>query len=169
MCKTESKTETIYCFECGEELKDLETMYRMGGGEYICEDCCNQYYDYCEDCNDLVHNYDMIAVNNNTRDVCESCPDDYYVCDHCDNLLTVILPPTLIKRHYATIATVSITLCRMTMFTIKTWRIHRWPDYCSTCADDHRICILSYSANLVQCFWRRCRLLWSEAEIDNAL
>ena len=81
-------TEPIYCYECGEEL--LEAVYHIGGDEYVCEDCRDSYYMYCEDCEEWVHEDDMVAVDRHSRSetfyVCEDCSNDYYTCDHCGQL-----------------------------------------------------------------------------------
>jgi len=46
--------EAIYCFECGERIPDSEDMYNIGGESYICEECRETYYAYCDDCDELV-------------------------------------------------------------------------------------------------------------------
>lgn len=143
------ETEVIYCYECGEELEDHDTMYNIGGEEYICEDCCDRYYMYCDDCNALTFEDDIVVIDYNDRYVCESCADDYYTCDHCDNLFS---------DYHIAVNTIQITLCEECYndhyFTCEGCNevYHQYDGeyingfmYCNSCASDHRACILSYS------------------------
>ena len=144
-----SKVETIYCYECGEELKDHDVTYETGNGEFICESCRDEYYYCCDDCYDLIHVDDIVTVDYNDRYVCESCADNYYVCDHCDNLFS--------DRNIA-VNQIRITLCDYCyseyyfacagcddVYHQDEGEYIDGYNYCSACADDHRICILSYS------------------------
>ncbi len=82
--------EHIYCYECGEELKDDDTMYDIGSGERVCEDCrYTSYYD-CEDCGALVHSDDAQRVyrRDNEQLVCPDCLHDYTYCEHCGEYVT---------------------------------------------------------------------------------
>ncbi|HUM45215.1 MAG TPA: hypothetical protein PKI14_19890 [Fervidobacterium sp.] len=58
------------CFECERELTELDTMYEVGDEVYICEDCKDDYYYCCDDCWELVHADDVVAVDYNDRYVC---------------------------------------------------------------------------------------------------
>jgi len=166
-----SKAETIYCYECGEELKDHDVTYEIGNGEFICESCRDNYYYCCDDCYELIHFDDTVAVDYNDRYVCRECADNYYMCDHCDNLFS--------DRHIA-INTIQITLCDYCyseyyftcagcgdVYHQDNGEYINGYDYCSTCADDHRICILSYSTKPNPMFFGGNAGYGLEVEIDD--
>lgn len=149
------ENEVIRCYECGTELNQ-ESMYYLGGGDYICEDCQNDYYAYCEDCEELTHQDNIIPVNNNSRYVCESCADNYLTCDYCGGLfdeyhiavdsLRMTLCEDCFNTHYFTCED-----CGEVYHLDEGERINGYY-YCSSCADyhdsltdNHRDCILSYS------------------------
>lgn len=166
------KTETIHCFECGEELNDQATVYHIGGGENVCQDCCDRYYSYCEDCNELVHDYDIIAVNNNNRYVCESCAYHYYICSHCDGSFSI--NHIAVDTHY-------ITLCRRCyedyyficddcggVYHLDDGDYIDGYNYCNSCADNRRDCILCYSHKPNPTFFGNRKAGYGlEVEIDN--
>jgi len=78
--------EEIYCYECGEELVDMDSIYHIGGGDYICQECHDMYYAYCDDCGRLVYEGDAVSVEDGMRLVCSDCESYYYICDHCGSL-----------------------------------------------------------------------------------
>ncbi len=141
------------CYECGERIPDGEDMYNIGGGEYVCEDCRDSYYMYCEDCEEWVHEHDMIVVDHNARSetfyVCEDCSDNYYRCDHCGQLYS---------EYNTAVNTVTWTLCD-SCYSDYFFRCTNCTDvlhldycetvdgdyYCASCAEEHRGPILSYS------------------------
>ena len=158
------------CFECERELTELDTMYNIGGETYICEDCRNDYYVYCEDCEELVHEDDIIIVDND-RCVCESCSNNYYTCDHCERLY---------NEYNIAVNTISITLCDHCYsdyyFTCEDCcEVYPIEDsecideyyYCNTCANDHRDCILSYSYKPYPIFYGGNAGYGIELEIDD--
>jgi hypothetical protein len=162
----------MHCFECGKELEDHNTMYDIGGGEYICEDCRDDYYYCCDHCYELVPVDDMVAVDNNDGYVCESCADNCYTCDHCGNLFS---------DHNIAVNTIGATLCEYCYneyyFTCEECgEVYHQEDgeyingynYCSTCADDHRDCILPYSTKPNPIFFGNSKSGYGlEVEIDN--
>lgn len=140
--------EKIYCCECERELGDQDTMYDIGNGEYICEDCRDAHYVECDDCGRLIR--DLIAVDDNNRFVCEDCVGEYYTCDHCGGLFSDC---------YLAVNTISLTLCDYCYgyyyFTCADCGDVYHTDegeyvdgccYCYDCADNHRNCISSYGA-----------------------
>ena len=76
----------MYCYDCGEELVDMDTAYHIGGGEYICEECHDNFYIYCDDCGNLVYEGHTVSVEDGARLVCPDCENEYYICDHCGSL-----------------------------------------------------------------------------------
>jgi len=144
------KYEGVCCCECGRELKDQETIYHIGGEDYICEDCRDAYYVECEDCGRLVPEGDLIAVDNNNKFVCDDCIDEYSVCDHCGKIFSDC---------YLAVNTIPLTLCDHCYgyhyFTcIDCGEVYHSDEgeyvdgccYCRDCADRHRDYILSYGA-----------------------
>jgi len=140
-------TEEIYCCECGEELQG--TIYHIGGEDCICEDCRENYYTVCEHCDALVPNEDIMTVDNNSHFVCESCADYYYTCSHCGNLFS--LDNIVADTHYITLCTdcyedhyFTCEGCREIYHLDEAEYIGDYV-YCAACANDHEVCILSYS------------------------
>lgn len=148
-------TERIHCYECGEELRG--TKFYIGGDNYICEDCCNNYYAFCEDCNELVPDIDIVSVNDNRRFVCRQCADYYYTCSHCRGLFS---------PSYIAVDTDYITLCddcyEDHYFTCEDCgEVYHVDDgryidgclYCESCASDHEADILPYSTKPTPVFF----------------
>lgn len=163
-------TEAIICFECGRELKD-ETMYNIGGETYICEDCREDYYICCEDCEELVHQDDIVAVENNSRYVCEDCSANYYKCDCCEGLYS---------EYYIAINRISITLCNH-CYSDYYFRCAGCDEvehldygetidgyyYCASCAEEYRGPILPYSSKPDPVFFGGNAGYGVELEIDD--
>ena len=164
-------TERIHCHECEEELRG--TMYRIGGTAYICGNCRYTYYDRCEDCDELVHEDHIVAVDRifGGRYVCWDCADDYHTCDECRELYS-----------YDRIAvdTYHITLCADCYedhyFACEGCReIHYLEDgeqidgdlYCRSCAEDRRGSIQSYSYKPDPIFYGGNAGYGVELEIDD--
>lgn len=166
-----SNMETVICFECGERIPEGEDMYNIGGEEYICEECRDNCYTYCEDCNELVHEYDIVAVDDNNRFVCESCSNNYYTCDHCEQLYS---------EHNIAINRVSVTLCDH-CYSDYYFRCAGCDDvvhldygetvdgyyYCASCAEEYRGPIQSYNYKPVPVFFGGDSGYGVELEIDD--
>jgi hypothetical protein len=167
-----NEAQKIYCCDCGEELQGA--MYHIGNEDYICEDC-RDYYSYCEHCEALVPDEDIVSVDNNRRFVCNSCADYYYTCSHCGNLFS---------SYYIAADTYHITLCTDCYdehyFTCEDCREVYHVDeaeyiggcvYCISCAEGHEVCILSYSAKPDPVFFgdNEAGYYGLEVEIDNGL
>lgn len=165
-----NSTEKIYCCECGEELQGA--MYHIGCDDYICEDCRDNYYSYCEDCDALVPNEEITDVENNRRFVCASCAEYYCNCDHCGNLFS---------EECLAVDTYYITLCSDCYddyyFTCEdcgeVYHVDngRYIDdcvYCESCASDHEVDILPYNTKPTPVFFGGDRAGYGlEVEIDN--
>jgi hypothetical protein len=164
--------EAIYCFECERELQEGEDKYDIGNENYICEDCRDNYYYYCDDCDELVLGEDTIAVNDNHRFVCENCADDYYTCSHCRGLFD--------PGHIA-VDTYYITLCDDCyenhyfvcedcgdVYRIEDGRYIDGRVYCESCASNHEVDILPYNTKPTPIFFGDTRAGYGlEVEIDN--
>lgn len=162
-----TETRLLHCFECGDELKDLKEAYYIGGDEYICENC-RDYYIYCEDCENLVHETCIVSVDDGDRYVCENCADDYYVCDRCGELYSEVA-----VNNY------DFTLCDYCYneyyFTCESCGDVYYIDdgeyingyyYCYNCADEYQ-CIRSYTFKPIPRFYGGYAGYGVELEIDN--
>jgi len=146
-------------------------MYHIGGGEYICEDCRDDYA-YCEDCEELVRETEIISVDDNSRFVCEDCAGDYYRCDYCEQLYS---------EHNIAVNTFETTLCTDCyedhyfscedcgeVYPIEDGREIDGCLYCDSCASDHEADILPYSAKPEPTFFGDSKAGYGiELEIDN--
>lgn len=164
--------EAIYCFECERELQEGEDKYNIGSENYICEDCRDSYYIYCEDCDELVHEDYIVAVNYGARQVCQHCADDYYICNHCDGSFS---------SRYISVDTHHITLCRHCyedhyftcddcgdVYHVDNGRYIDGCLYCDSCASDHEADILPYSTKPTPVFFGGKRAGYGlELEIDD--
>lgn len=158
--------EEIYCYECGKELEDMDAMYHIGGGEYICEDCRYDYYIDCNDCDDLIYESDAIPVDDD-RYVCDQCALEYYTCDHCDGLY---------NRYNLAVNDGRTTLCgtcfeEYYFICDDCGEVYHVDDgngyYCDGCADERRDCILSYSNKPIPVFFGGDAGYGIEVEIDD--
>jgi len=166
-----SNMEAIVCFECGRELQEGEDKYNIGNETYICEDCKNDYYTHCDDCDELVHEDDLVPVDNNNRHVCEDCSSNYYRCDCCEGLYS---------EYNIAINRVSITLCDR-CYNDYYFRCAGCDDvvhldygepiegyyYCSACAEDYRGPIQSYNYKPSPIFYGGNEGYGLELEIDD--
>lgn len=163
-------TERIHCYECGIELQG--TKYHIGGDAYICEDCRDNYYAYCEDCDALVPDEEITSVDNNRRFICTDCADYYYTCSHCGNLFShdnvavdtnyITLCTDCYEDHYFTCED-----CGEVYHVDEAEYIGDYI-YCATCANDRRDCILSHSYKPNPVFFGGARAGYGlEVEIDN--
>ena len=163
---------TFFCCECGEEVQG--TMYHIGNEDYICEDCRYDYYSCCEHCDALVPDEDIVTVDNDRRFVCRDCADYYYTCSHCHELFS---------SNNIAVDTYYITLCTDCYdnhyFTCENCReVYHLEDaeyigdyvYCTTCAESHNVCILSYNTKPEPVFFGDDEAGYGvELEIDNGL
>ena len=82
----EEERNIIYCWHCQEEIDlDNDEHYEIYNGETICEDCRDNYYCACQDCDDLVLNDDMTYIEDRGYYVCDNCRENYNYCEDCGN------------------------------------------------------------------------------------
>ena len=161
--------EVLYCYECGEEL-EKDNMFYIGGGEYICEHCRDAYYLYCDDCYNLVHETNIVPVDDHDRYVCINCTSEYYTCDHCEETYS---------DYNIAVNTLSVTLCHRCYneyyFTCdECGEVYHVDDaeyvndayYCQYCADDYRDRIHSYTYKPMPRFYGGHAGYGVELEID---
>ena len=76
------------CDECGEEY-DADDMYdvisRYGEQIRVCQNCLDDEYFYCEDCEEYHHISDRIYIEGRGY-ICQRCYEngDYFYCDDCN-------------------------------------------------------------------------------------
>ncbi len=77
----------VECDCCGEHYNEDELHYVFdedGTEIRVCDNCSDQYYVYCEECESYHHRDDMIRVQNGNY-VCSNCLERYYTyCDYCE-------------------------------------------------------------------------------------
>lgn len=80
--------EIRVCRDCGEEIHgEYWTIYNNRQEEYICENCYDDHYCSCDDCNVVMHVDDANWVNGGDYAVCESCyQDSYFTCEDCGSI-----------------------------------------------------------------------------------
>jgi hypothetical protein len=69
---------------------DMYRVHNSNGDEvYVCHNCCDGHYSYCERCDEYYTNNEMSEVDG--RMICRSCLDEYYEecadcgCHHCND------------------------------------------------------------------------------------
>ena len=71
------------CDKCGKAVEDCYTVYIEDTAEYVCDDCAEQYYYQCMDCNRW-YSYDNIYTDSLGNHLCDDCYcNSYYTCDGC--------------------------------------------------------------------------------------
>ncbi len=163
------ENDVLHCYECGEELQG--TKYHIGDDNYICEECRETYYVYCDDCDELVREEDVITIDNGARYVCERCADNCSTCDHCGNLF---------GGECLAVETYYMTLCRDCYdnhyFRCEDCGEVAYLDYgetidgyyyCSSCAEEHRDPIQPYSYKPDPVFYGGTAGYGLELEIDD--
>ena len=74
-----------YCEYCGEYHSEEYMIYVESTGEYVCDDCLENYFSCCEHCGEYYRDEDIIHVESTNDYVCEDClHDNYTYCEYCD-------------------------------------------------------------------------------------
>lgn len=81
----EAMGDMINCSRCGKwEVTD--SSYYLSNGDYVCEDCYNDYYATCEYCGVIYNRGDCYKTADGNY-VCEDCLDSYYfTCEYCGKI-----------------------------------------------------------------------------------
>jgi len=70
------------CAHCDEAFYD-DDLYRVNGGDLVCESCLDEHYSYCDRCEE--YRIDRDFVEDTVGDyICDSCADDMDKCAGCD-------------------------------------------------------------------------------------
>lgn len=76
--------EKTLCHSCEEEISDYS--YTGADGKQYCEDCFNDRFTYCYECDEVFDKDDLTWIDSDDRYVCEDCLDNKYTkCDDCGN------------------------------------------------------------------------------------
>ena len=112
--KTAHQSFTCDC--CGERVHGESYEVRNANGEWadVCEECLNQYYTYCDECNEYWPNDSITYVNG--TDYCPDClkehccqcedcgdwmePEDIYICYDAEGNPHQLCPVCLEDRGY---------------------------------------------------------------------
>jgi hypothetical protein len=71
-----------YCDHCDDYHRNEE--YYVSGYGWVCEDCAQEYFTYCECCGHYVREHDSYYIDCEDRYVCEDCVNEFYTrCDSC--------------------------------------------------------------------------------------
>lgn len=78
------KKEKIICRDCGREIAPDELdSCTLIDGEYICEECFNENYFYCEDCGKIEFQEYGTWIEDKQIMVCSNCVNNYTYCEDC--------------------------------------------------------------------------------------
>lgn len=70
------------CGHCGCRCGETFTVIDGGEEQYVCEDCRDEHYSYCDEC-ETYHDGDTVFYADG-RNVCDSCREEYYEeCEEC--------------------------------------------------------------------------------------
>lgn len=142
-----NELDEMYCFECGEEIPEDDTMFETKYGDYLCEPCYYRYYATCDRCEDIVLENTRRWVEDDNDYVCEACADRYYYrCAECGNYFSDV--------RYDTRLTTICYSCSEYFFECEDCNdiyhidaVHEGSDgsyYCERCIDYHRVRIMDY-------------------------
>ena len=80
----EDDDDSCTCDHCEEDCDETYPVYNSAGSLiYVCEDCRENYYDYCSECEEYHPKDEMIRLPDSTR-ICRRCSENHYdVCEDC--------------------------------------------------------------------------------------
>lgn len=88
ICK-ECKDYFVKCDDCGEivSINDIRT---TEDDRYICQNCVEANYFYCDNCGELHHNDECFHIEDTDEDICGRCYDGggYTCCSECGNYIS---------------------------------------------------------------------------------
>jgi hypothetical protein len=81
--RSEADEEDEACASCGERVGP--DFYITPNGDYICDDCYDNDYFTCFNCDNVAHNSDEYYIEHLERHVCTRCLEaEYTFCHRCD-------------------------------------------------------------------------------------
>ena len=85
LCRECVDENYTFCERCEEYCRNDDCTHIADKNIYVCDYCADHHYNRCEDCNDY---YESLTSINDEKYVCESCLDDYCLCEGCDQWFT---------------------------------------------------------------------------------
>ncbi len=90
----------VNCIECEETFHTENTTEVMHGGEitYICNNCDNDDYYYCEECHHNIHSDDAVVLSNTEdKHICLACLAKTSIMSLCDSCGTASCETSMIR------------------------------------------------------------------------
>lgn len=84
-CEACVDEEAVACWDCDDLIDAQYATYIERGGYYVCNDCLDRNYTYCDDCGEYHHNSDIYRSCG--RAICTDCApysDYWHYCEECD-------------------------------------------------------------------------------------
>lgn len=78
-------TEKHICADCGCIIEDDDNAVQLSNGDWICDDCRDRDYGFCEHCEEYVPLDELTEVEG--RWICNDCLEnsgDYFLCHDCE-------------------------------------------------------------------------------------
>lgn len=81
--------DNFYCTDCCSWCSFCEEYHRRGetyieGYGWVCDDCLDDHFTYCEECNTWVHNDCSTYIEETDEYICDTCRDRlYFWCHDC--------------------------------------------------------------------------------------
>ena len=76
------------CDHCGCEIDEDDTYYSEGGNGPFCQECYDDYYFRCANCNDE-YRLDDRWITNNDEWYCSDCYAEHFIsCERCENSMS---------------------------------------------------------------------------------
>jgi hypothetical protein len=72
-----------YCDYCNE-YHTGDSTYVHSDGIYVCNYCLDEYYVWCEDCDEYFHRDNATYIESLDRYVCDDCLEHYTQCAYCE-------------------------------------------------------------------------------------
>ena len=77
--------DCVHWCDCCEQYTRDDTRYVHSSDSYVCSDCLDYYYYYCDDCGQYYYRDDIRWVESVDKYVCDDCLEDKYsYCDDCE-------------------------------------------------------------------------------------
>ena len=84
-CKEDDDDDEVVCDRCGDSCEETFQVRNWNGQFlYVCEECREEHYTHCEDCEDFWPSGETIEAHDGSR-ICKSCLENHYGrCHHCE-------------------------------------------------------------------------------------
>lgn len=134
------------CANCGQQLIDDSDYMRDDVNLVLCDDCFQDNYSQCEDCDSYYHNDNLHPHKATGKLLCEDCESNYIYCDDCNEALQKEDEDCYYNDNNNRICEscqdnyIYCTQCEDTFHTDNA-QYHNGDYYCDDCFNEHfRIC-----------------------------